>query len=138
MKLHSLSTLILLISGHLLATQLEHMPSSPQNIDVAIQAVVDETTEYDAYHLISYISGYLRGRIVTNDLNEIQRLLEKGLDINFQDHCGFTLLMHAVVRKNKSLVDYLLAYPGINIDLKNSLGQTAKEMAGPDPLGLFK
>lgn len=58
-----------------------------------------------------------------NHIDIIEVLLEFGADIDAQDSSGFTILMQAVVGKNKVLVQKLLKhYP--NVELRNEMGYT--------------
>ena len=54
--------------------------------------------------------------IKNNDLNEIKRLINQNIDINFYDKKGFTPLIFAIRMKKYQIIETLLKYKDIDID----------------------
>ena len=58
-------------------------------------------------------------------LAEVRAALARGEDVNDKDWLGTTALMYAVWKKHNSIVKLLLDKPAVEMNVKNSLGQTA-------------
>jgi hypothetical protein len=56
------------------------------------------------------------------DLNEVERLLDEGVNINIQDDDGFTPLIIAIVNKDIDLVE-LLIEKGADVSIKDNDGK---------------
>jgi len=61
-------------------------------------------------------------------MNEIQKLLESGADVNTSDKNNFTLLMSFVQKGDKHIVSLLINY-GANINVKDLFNMTALDYA---------
>lgn len=59
----------------------------------------------------------------------VDALLEHGADVNAQDETGQTPLMYAVICSHKEVVEKLLSVPSIDLGIKNTDGETAKDIA---------
>lgn len=68
-----------------------------------------------------------------NDITKIRTLLKEGIDPNFIDRDGNTLLHHAIMHmhgpEDLDTLRELLKAPGIKIDIKNAWGETPLDMA---------
>ena len=77
---------------------------------------------------IEKIKDYKKPAIVEftrdNNLSEVQKLLDSGIDPNTQDYRGWSPLMWATAKKNLDIVKLLLAH-GADPNLVNYLGQVA-------------
>lgn len=62
----------------------------------------------------------------------VDALLEHGADVNAQDETGQTPLMYAVICSHKEVVEKLLSVPSIDLGIKNTDGETAKDIATGD------
>ena len=62
----------------------------------------------------------------------VDTLLENGADVNAQDETGQTPLMYAVICSHKEVVEKLLSVPSIDLGLKNTDGETAKDISAGD------
>ncbi|MGQ0622683.1 MAG: ankyrin repeat domain-containing protein [Panacagrimonas sp.] len=68
-----------------------------------------------------------------NKIDEVQRLLDLGLDVNARGRDGWTLLMVAAWKDKPDVVDALLQR-GANRSLRNDKGETAADLAGSQVL----
>ncbi len=66
----------------------------------------------------------LIGAAIRGDANAVKSLLERGVDVNFQDDHGWTALMIASKNGHKKTVEMLLRH-NPNVDLQNKDGWTA-------------
>ena len=73
--------------------------------------------------LSSALAGPLHGAVATGDINQVERLIAKGADVNAKDNHGFTPLHFAAERGDKDIAE-LLIVKGANIDAKNQYGTT--------------
>ena len=64
-------------------------------------------------------------------INIVQQLIDKGLDVNAQDHKGNTTLHYAVLIANEEKIKKLLEQPNINLTIQNNKGETAFDLASP-------
>jgi ankyrin repeat protein len=61
-------------------------------------------------------------------LDDLQYLIDKGIDVNLQAHTGMTPLHMAVLTKNQAAFDVLLAC-GARPDIADNQGRTVRDMA---------
>ena len=59
------------------------------------------------------------------DLGGVSRALRRGERVNSGDSIGNTGLMWAVSNKHNSIVEFLLQYPGVDVNCQNTGGSTA-------------
>ena len=65
-----------------------------------------------------------------NDLKAVKLFISAEADINIQNKCGYTALMHAILGENPlEITPFLLSVDGININLKQKNGKTALNLA---------
>ena len=67
--------------------------------------------------------------VKSNDTNEVNLLLENGVNIDAQDKDGKTALIHAALSGNTFMVDLLLS-SNASVDIQDSYGHTAMGLAG--------
>ncbi|XP_023019093.2 uncharacterized protein isoform X1 [Leptinotarsa decemlineata] len=87
-----------------------------------------EEEPYNGFKTFQYtdpflVSGILRS-VVMEDLEEIKHLIACGHSVNINDNNGNTPLHVAVIKKNLSIVNVLLAEEHIAINHRNFYGQT--------------
>ncbi len=70
--------------------------------------------------------------IEMGDIQQIEKLLKQGFDINTQDDSGWTGIMLAISLEDDTIVDFLVSQ-GANLDIKNHKGQTVYDMGYVDP-----
>lgn len=76
-----------------------------------------------------YISPFAAA-VLKGHLQIARKLLEAGCDVNATNSDGTTVLMHILIcRPISNLISFLLDCPGIRLDLKDSEGKTALEIA---------
>ena len=66
--------------------------------------------------------------VVSNDYDEVKRLLKSGVDQDFQDFSGNTALIYATINSNKMMIK-LLIENGANPYLYNNDGESAEDIA---------
>ena len=69
--------------------------------------------------------GKWRTAVEKRDFEEIQRLIDAGIDVNKQDNGGETALMKAVLMGDFDIVKELFKVPGIDVNIQDNGGQTA-------------
>jgi hypothetical protein len=75
---------------------------------------------------------------IKGDLVAARVLIALGADVNVSpEKSKLTPLMQAVSKNNKNMVQFLLE-KGANTTLKNRAGKTAKDLASPDQLEIYK
>lgn len=56
----------------------------------------------------------------------LKQMLESGFDPNAQDANGWTILMASF--KSKDVLEYMLSFPGVRLDVENNQGETAVDI----------
>jgi ankyrin repeat protein len=59
----------------------------------------------------------------------VRRLLQENIDVNVRDGEGMNALMRAAEHGFREIIDLLLQVPGLEINARNNIGQTASEIA---------
>jgi len=85
-------------------------------IETDYQEIIPYLFKYGAkidsiYHDISVVKNLFIHTVESNDkirFNILKILIENGLNINYEDHEGKTLLLHAIDTKHYSIINYLL------------------------------
>jgi len=85
-------------------------------IETDYQEIIPYLFKYGAkidsiYHNIDVVKNLFIHTVESNDkirFNILKILIENGLNINYEDHEGKTLLLHAIEAKNYSIINYLL------------------------------
>lgn len=63
------------------------------------------------------------------DLRNVQASLERGANSNAIDSAGNSALMRAIINVRPEVIDFLLNYPGVDINIKDATGSSAVVMA---------
>lgn len=63
------------------------------------------------------------------DLHNVQASLERGANSNAIDSAGNSALMRAIINVRPEVIDFLLNYPGVDINIKDPIGSSAVVMA---------
>jgi len=63
------------------------------------------------------------------DLRNVQASLERGANSNATDSAGNSALMRAIINVRPEVIDFLLNYPGVDINIKDATGNSAVVMA---------
>lgn len=76
-------------------------------------------------------SEQLKRAIRINDINELNRLIQSGVDVNSKDNDGYTALTNAVIQKNLGICELLIRH-GAQVNEKNNDGETPLMLAASD------
>ena len=91
---------------------------SPEKIEEVILRTANGETENPS------ISTPLMAAVALNDYDEVERLIESGVDVNEANEESCTALMWAAMRGNKAILDKLLD-AGADVDRADAVGTTA-------------
>ncbi|MBN8828807.1 MAG: ankyrin repeat domain-containing protein [Sphingobacteriia bacterium] len=80
------------------------------------------------------LNTYLISLIKNDDVKTFEILMENGIDLNYQNLSGDTILHHAAENGKEAIVRKLLEDPNIIADLKNKKGQTPYDVAKNDKI----
>lgn len=89
------------------------------------QYVVNITKDMFKYH---YPDVLIYASRKSNDINWIKSILDKGVDVNYQDEYGCTGLYYAILRNKISMIK-LLVERGANVNHKNKNGDSCLMIA---------